>query len=70
MPTPISAATSPRMARFTASTLWVMRTAPVTRPPREIGTAVKRRSVSSSSLWRSPWTARPFSAARISGREP
>ncbi len=70
MPTPMSAATSPRTARSTASTLCVMRTAPVTRPLREIGTAVKRRSVSSSSLWRSPWVDRPLSASRISGREP
>ena len=47
---------------FTASTLWVTRTAPAARPFTATGTAVKRRSSSRRSLWRSPWVGRPWSA--------
>ncbi len=69
-PTPTSASTSFRCSVFTASTLWVTRTAPAARPFTATGMAVKRRSSSSRSLWRSPWVGRPWSALRISGRLP
>ena len=68
MPTPISAMMSLRTSRSTASTPWVTRTAPSGRPFSMIGAAVKRRSSSSSLLWRSPCEARPSSARAISGR--
>ena len=69
-PTPASASTSFRCSLCTASTLWVTRTAPAARPFSATGTAVKRRSSSSRSLWRSPCVGRPRSALRISGRLP
>ena len=49
-PTPASAITSSRCSLFTASTLWVTRTAPAARPFTATGTAVKRRSSSRRSL--------------------
>ena len=52
--TPISASTSLRTSELTSSTLWVTRTAPSVRPALTTGTAVKSRSSSSESLWRSP----------------
>ena len=45
-----------RVARRTASTLWVMRTAPSGRPALRTGTAVARISASSVSERRSSWT--------------
>ena len=57
-----------RTARSTASKLCVTRTAPAGRPLRMTGTAVARIDSSSVSDWRSRWSARPASAAAISGR--
>ncbi len=57
-----------RVARATASTLCVIRTAPTVRPASAIGTAVARISWPSVSLWRRSWKRSPPSAVAISGR--
>ena len=57
-----------RVARETASTLWVTRTAPTRVPRSTTGTAVARISWSSVSLRRRSWTGLPrCSACAISG---
>ena len=60
------------VARPTASTLCVTRTAPTgsALPASSTGTAVARIVSSSVSLRRSCWSVSPPSAVTISGREP
>ena len=57
-----------RVARRTAATLWVTRTAPSTRPALRTGTAVARISALSVSDCRVSCTVRRRNAAAISGR--
>jgi hypothetical protein len=67
-PIAISPRIEERVARLTASTLWVTRTAPSGSPRASTGRAVARISSSSVCEWRCSWNVSPRSAAAISGR--
>ena len=71
-PIAISPSVARWVARSTASTLCVTRTAPIVAPVpvSRMGTAVATIVSSSVSLRRSSWNESPPSAASISGREP